>query len=192
MHVLHTGCFLLELVLEDRVIHKVHSCHASNHIGMWLICLVVSMASDSPGGIHYRRADDGINVVKSWVPTPVLVESVRLVLSTASITFLLPWLSDLLSCRAVGIYLIWVILLSHWLIALSPHLRYAALADHRAAMLRVCVHDLLVHCVLTRGNHRALLGNISCLLVQAILLLNHWQVRVLSTCCVRRNLLVRL
>ena len=59
-------------------------------------------------------------------------------------------------------------------------------------MLRICVHDLLVHCVLSRGNHRALLGYISCLLVQAILLLDHWKVGVLSTCCVRGNLLVRL
>ena len=191
MHVLETGCLLFELILQDGVVHKVHSCHASDHIGR-LVCLVVPMASYSPGGIHYWRADDGINVVKSWVPAPVLVECVRLVLGTAPITFLLSWLSDLLPRRAVGIYLIWVVLLGHWLVALSPHLRHAALAHHRATMLRVRVHDLLVHRVLSRGNHRALLGDISCLLVQAILLLDHWKVGVLSTCCVRGNLLVRL
>lgn len=191
MHVLETSRLLLKLILEDGVVHKVYSCHASDHIGR-LVCLVVPMASNSPRGIHYWRAHDGINVVESWVPAPVLVQCVRLVLGTAFIIFLLPWLSDLLPGWAVGIYLIWVILLGHWLVALSPHLRHAALAHHRAPMLRVRVHNLLVHCVLPRGNHRALLGYISCLLVQAILLLYHWQVRVLSACCVRWNLLVWL
>lgn len=59
-------------------------------------------------------------------------------------------------------------------------------------MLCVSVHDLLVDSVLTRRHHRALLCimDISCLLVQAILL-DHWQIRVFTSCRVRRNLLVR-
>ena len=191
MHVLETGCLLLELVLEDRVVHKVNPCHASDDVRR-LVRLVVPMASNSPCRIHYWGAYNRVDVIESWIPASILVKGIRFVLSAASIFLLLPRLISLLPRRAVGIYLIWVILLGHRLVALSSHLGHAALAHHRAAMLRVSIHDLLVHSVLARRYHWALLGNISCLLVQAILLLDHWQVRVLSTCGVRRNLLVRL
>lgn len=78
VHILERCRFLIKFGLQYRVIHEVYSCHASNDHICRLVWSVISMMSS--GCIpHYRRTNDGINVLKSTVSPTILVKSISFV-----------------------------------------------------------------------------------------------------------------
>jgi hypothetical protein len=73
VHVLERGGLLIELTLKDGVIHQVNTCHTSYDIGTLIGKIIPVVTSDTPSGVHDRRADDSVDIIHSTVSATVLV-----------------------------------------------------------------------------------------------------------------------
>lgn len=73
MHIFHGGSLLVELTLEDGVVHKVYTSHSPDDV-CTLISLMVSMVThDASCCVHHGGSNNGIDVVQAIVSTTILV-----------------------------------------------------------------------------------------------------------------------
>lgn len=86
MHVLQGVRLLLQLRLQNGVVHQVDAGHSTNnHVGRLVghVIAVVVLAQSSSRAAHHRRADDGVDVIQV-ATSVVLVQSVCLVYGLAA------------------------------------------------------------------------------------------------------------
>ena len=97
MHVFKRRSLLLQLALQNAVIHQVNPRHAADNICRLVNIVVPVMPSNTSCGVHDGGSHDGINVIQGGVATSILVQCVRLVLRAARVALLGLRLSDLLA-----------------------------------------------------------------------------------------------
>jgi hypothetical protein len=96
VHVFHSCGFLVEFGLQDRIVHEVDACHASNHqVGrlvsrvITVVMVIVALASCTYYACSSHDRLNRIDIIKSAVSSSVLIECVRFVYSRGGRVILL-------------------------------------------------------------------------------------------------------